>query len=94
MNIEDTLAFILETQSETSETLRQISENQKRFEENQKRFDRSLRGIRTMIVAGMKMMSANQRSIKELTAAQKQTDKQLKAFLSSMEKGRNGRNHN
>jgi hypothetical protein len=100
VNIEETVAFILDTQSQTSATLRDVgrkldavAEGQKKLAEGQKKFDRSLEGIRKLIVTGMKMIVANERSLKELAAAQKQTDKQLKAFLASMEKGRNGRNH-
>ena len=93
MNIEETVAFILDTQSQTSATLRDVGRKLDALAENQKKFDRSLVGIRKLIVTGMKMIVANERSLKELAAAQKQTDKQIKAFLASMEKGRNGRNH-
>ena len=101
MTNDDTIAFILETQSRTSETLKDVGEKLDSLTEglnivaeNQKKFDRSLNGIRTLVRAGMKMMVANQRAIKDLAASQAQTEKQLKAFLSSMEKGRNGLNHN
>jgi chromosome segregation ATPase len=100
MDIEKAMQFIVDSQARTSATLAELAERQikaearaDRADARMNRFDKSLEGIRKMIQVGMKMMVQNQQAIKELTAAQKQTERRLNAFLASMEKGRNGRNH-
>jgi hypothetical protein len=45
--------------------------------------DREIAAIRKLILTGMKM-------INQLTASQKETDRQLQAFIQSMRRGGNG----
>jgi hypothetical protein len=66
--------------------------------------DRQIAAIRKLILQGMKMINsvnagllrlegqeeATRRDLRELAAAQRETGVQLKAFIRSMERGRNG----
>ena len=59
--------------------------------------DRQIAAIRDLVEAGMKMLVENQRlgvetrkELKALTAAQKQTEATLQAFIGSLRPGGNG----
>ena len=52
--------------------------------------DREIAAIRKLILAGMKMIAANQAQIKALTASQRETDRLLKNLIRSLERGSNG----
>ena len=60
--------------------------------------DREIAAIRKMILAGTRLVNRsgqlatrNEQQIKELVAAQKATDKTLKAFIASFSKAGNGK---
>lgn len=65
----------------------------------EKRFDKRMDAISKLLQQGMRMQVQNasgiaelRTSVKELTASQKETDRELKAFIKSLRNGRNGRN--
>jgi len=62
------------------------------FKERLDRHDREIAAIRKLLQAGMKMLVRNEEEIRQLTAAQKETDRQLNRFIRSLERGNgNGR---
>jgi thymidylate synthase ThyX len=54
--------------------------------------DREIAAIRKLIHIGMKMQVKNDQEIRKLVESQKETDRLLKQFLRSMERG-NGNGH-
>lgn len=68
------------------------------------RHDREIAAIRKLIVTGMKMLVKSDRNLlrlegaqiamrddmRELAAAQRETDRQLKGLIRALERGRNG----
>ena len=69
------------------------------FKERLDRHDREIAAIRKLLQAGMKMLVRNEEEIRQLAAAQKETDRQLKEtdrrlnrFIRSLERG-NGNGH-
>ena len=79
-----------------------------KLEERVTLHDREIAAIRKLIVTGMKMIVRNDRAVDKLTgnidklaaegrevrAAQRETDRMLKALISSLGRGRNGHSKN
>ena len=57
------------------------------LEERVDKHDREIAAIRKLLQAGMKMLVRNEDSIRKLTASQKETDRQLKKLIRSLEGG-------
>jgi Xaa-Pro aminopeptidase len=51
--------------------------------------DREIAAIRKLIHTGMKMLVKLEEEVRELTASQRETDRQLQAFIRSLRRGAN-----
>jgi hypothetical protein len=94
------VADLGERQTKAERRMDRAEARMDRFEARMDRFERSLDGIRKLIQTGMKLMVQNQQdsrdlkaAMKELAREQKETQRNLNAFLASMRKGSNGRSH-
>ena len=96
------MEFILESQARAevrmSKAEARMEKAEARMEKSEARFEKRINAITKLIQTGMKMLvkleenqADLQKSLKELAASQKVTDRKLKAFLASMEKGGDGR---
>jgi Xaa-Pro aminopeptidase len=56
--------------------------------------DREIAAIRKLIHTGMKMLVKLEEEVRELTASQRETDRQLQAFIRSLRRGSNGHTNN
>ena len=56
--------------------------------------EREIAAIRKLIHTGMKMLVKVQEELRELTASQRETDRQLQAFIRSLRRGSNGHTNN
>ena len=98
MNIEDTVAFILESQSKAQERLNRADARMDRAEARMDRFDKQLAATRKLVELGMKsimrLADENRQTkaeLRELARAHKETERVLQAFIKSLNKGTNGR---
>jgi hypothetical protein len=107
MDVEKTMAFILEMQARAEVRMQQFDE---RMEKDHKaalerhklamarmdKFDIQLKSTANLVRAGMKLVIEDHRKfnkkLADLTAAQERTEATLKAFIASL-KGRNGNGH-
>lgn len=95
MDVERTIEFILKSQAK-AEIRMQKAENrleraEARADAMDKRFDRRINGIAKILQQGMKMLARTDTHLAELAAAQKETDRELKALIRSLRNGGNGR---
>lgn len=60
------------------------------FKQRIDQHDREIAAIRKLIHSGMKMLVQSQAEIRELRASQRETDRQLRAFIRSLPRGGNG----
>lgn len=95
MDVERTMEFILESQARAEV---RMDRAEARMDKSEARFEKRINAITKLIQTGMKMLvkleenqADLQKSLKELAASQKVTDRKLTAFLDSMKKGGNGR---
>jgi Xaa-Pro aminopeptidase len=56
--------------------------------------DREIAAIRKLIHTGMKMLVKLEEEVRELAASQRETDRQLQAFIRSLRRGSNGHTNN
>jgi len=56
--------------------------------------DREIAAIRKLIHMGMKMLVKLEEEVRELAASQRETDRQLQAFIRSLRRGSNGHTNN
>ena len=56
--------------------------------------DREIAAIRKLIHTGMKMLVKLEEEVHELAASQRETDRQLQAFIRSLRRGGNGHTNN
>src|SRR3989442_1056447 len=98
MNIERTMEFILEHQAKAEMRMAAWEERQAAADRRQARNDRQIAGLQKIVKIGLKLMvkleqgqKRNEAAIKDLAAAQTDTQKTLKAFIESMRRGSNGR---
>jgi len=54
------------------------------------RHDREIAAIRKLIHVGMKMIVANEKQIRDLASQQRETSRELQAFIRSLRRGGNG----
>ncbi|MBZ5610293.1 MAG: hypothetical protein LAP38_18680 [Acidobacteriia bacterium] len=54
------------------------------------RHDREIAAIRKLIHVGMKMSVTNEKQIRELAVQQRQTSRELQAFIRSLQRGGDG----
>jgi Xaa-Pro aminopeptidase len=54
------------------------------------RHDREIAAIRKLIHVGMKMLVTNEKAIRELAVQQRETSRELQAFIRSLRRGGNG----
>jgi seryl-tRNA synthetase len=88
VDVERTIQSILRTQARS----------EARVDALEKRLDRRMDAITKLLHQGMRMLvkvdtkvAELAESLKQLAAAQKETDRTLKAFIKSLRNGRNGR---
>jgi hypothetical protein len=85
MDVERTMQFILESQAKAEA---RADRADARMDRAEKRAEREMNAIRKLLLQGMK-------AIAELRESQKETDRELKAFIKSLRNGgsrRNGKN--
>jgi hypothetical protein len=91
MTVEETIKFILESQAKAEARADRADERmdraetrmdraEARMDRNEKRAEREMAAIRTLLRQGMK-------SLAELAEAQKETTRELKAFIKSLRNG-------
>src|SRR5438552_15240088 len=101
MDIERTIQFILEIQARSETRIEKselrIEKSELRAAAMEKRLDKRMDSITKLLQQGMRMLvksaEAQKRTdlrLAELAAAQRATDRSLKAFIDSMRHGRNG----
>lgn len=56
--------------------------------------DREIAAIRKLMHTGMKMLVKLEEEVRELAASQRETDRQLQAFIRSLRRGSNGHANN
>jgi Xaa-Pro aminopeptidase len=56
--------------------------------------DREIAAIRKLIHTGMKMLVKLEEEVRELATSQRETDRQLQAFIRSLRRGSNGHTNN
>jgi hypothetical protein len=88
MEVEKTIAFILDQQAKTEALWQRNEERWKRAEVRVDRFDKSLDGLRKLVATGMKMLNratverrAMEADIRDLVAAQKRTDQKFERLV-------------
>ena len=102
MDVERTMQFILESQARAEIRMdraeARMDKAEARMDKSEARFEKRINAITKLIQTGMKMLvkleenqADLQKSLKELAASQKVTDRKLTAFLDSLKKGGNGR---
>jgi Xaa-Pro aminopeptidase len=64
------------------------------FKERVDKHDREIAAIRKLIHTGMKMLVKLGEEVRELAASQRETDRQLQAFIRSLRRGSNGHTNN
>jgi hypothetical protein len=82
------MEFILEQQAKAE---LHNAKAEERIAKPEERFNRKIDVITKLVHTGMKMLVANQKETAELRKSQKETDRLLRAFLKSMDRGSNGR---
>jgi hypothetical protein len=109
MDVEKTIEFILQQQARTeaweARAEARWAKADARAAAAEVKAERQMAAIRKLIQVGMRLIAQNQEQIKELTAAQKETNKEIKelkavqrvtelklqAFIESLRRGSNGR---
>jgi len=88
MDVERTMQFILESQARaearSDKADARFARAEARMDKAEKRSERELNAIRKLFQQGMKALA-------ELTEAQRETDRALRAFIKSSQNGRNRR---
>ena len=64
------------------------------LKERADKHDREIAAIRKLIHAGMKLLVKLEEEVRELAASQRETDRQLQAFIRSLRRGSNGHANN
>ena len=88
MDVEQTIEFILQIQAKAEARMDRM---EARIDGMEARFDRRLNALTKLVGTGMKMLVQTQKVQKQLAAAQKETDRKLRALLDSLRTGQNGR---
>ena len=88
MDIEGTIQFILESQAKAEI---RMEKHEARGDAMEKRLDRRMNAVTKLLQQGMRLLIRTDTKLKELTQAQKETDRSLKALINSLRHGRNGR---
>ena len=70
---------------------RRMEKAELRADVMEKRMDKRMDAIGKLLQQGMRMLVKTDTRLAELAAAQKATDRSLKAFIDSLRSGRNGR---
>ena len=52
--------------------------------------DREIAAIRKLVLTGMKMLNSLTESLRQLSASQRETDRQLQVLIRSLQRGSNG----
>jgi len=102
VDIERTMQFILDSQAKAEIRMQKAESRMQRAESRmekiearsaamEERFDRRLNGITKILKQGMRMLARTETKLAELAESQKETDRELKAFIKSLRNGRNGR---
>jgi hypothetical protein len=88
VDIERTMQFIIDSQAKAEIRAEKADA---RVDAMEKRLDKRMDAITKLLQQGMRMLIKTDTKLAELAAAQKATDRSLKALIDSLRHGRNGR---
>ena len=89
------MQFILEAQARaeirTEKAEIRMEKTDRRIDAMEKRLDKRMDAITKLLQQGMRMLVQTDLQLKELAQAQKETDRSLKALITTLRNGRNSR---
>ena len=87
MDVQKTMEFILRQQAKAEGEMAAMRQRQA---ESEGKAERQMTAIRKLIQTGMRMIVKNDEQIKELAAAQKVTEAELRGLIVALRRGGNG----
>jgi hypothetical protein len=87
MDVQKTMEFILRQQANAEGEMAAMRQHQA---ESEAKAERQMAAIRKLIQTGMRMIVKNDEQIKELAAAQKATEIELRGLIAALRRGGNG----